>query len=122
MARLFRGAPPPRAGQFRHRIAFDKRLDADDGYGNTQSDFVEQFRVFARVQARFGGEAVTAARLVGQQPVTITVRRSSQTSLIAPDWRARDVNTGVAYAIKSIVDPDDSRAWLEILTQTGVAA
>lgn len=117
---------PARAGELRHKIAFDKRQDvnpdAPDDYGNTQSEFVEQFVVSAKVQAKFGGETVTAARLQGQQPVTITVRQSSQTRLIKEDWRARDVRSGAVYAIRSIVDPDGKRAWLEILTQTGVAA
>jgi head-tail adaptor len=114
------------AGELRHRIAFDKRQDvnpdAPDDLGNVQSVFVEQFVVWAKVQAKFGGEAVAAARLVGQQPVTIVVRSSAQTRRIATDWRARDVCTGTIYAIRSIVDPDDRRQWLEILTQTGVAA
>lgn len=111
-----------RSGELRHKVAFDKRRDVTDEYGNTQSAFVEQFVVAAKVQAKFGGEAVTAARLVGQQPVTIIVRQSSQTRQIAVDWRARDVRSGTEYAIRSIVDPDDRRAFFEILTQTGTAA
>lgn len=113
---------PPGSGQLRHRIAFDMRQTVDDGMGNTQAGFVEQFVVWAGVQAKFGGEAVAAARLTGQQPVTITVRQSAQTRLIATDWQARDVNSGQIYAIRSIADPDDRRAFLEILTQTGVAS
>lgn len=109
-------------GQLKHRIAFEKRTDVDDSYGNTQSGFVEQFVVWAGVQAKFGGEAVTAARLTGQQPVTITVRQSAQTRQIASDWQARNVQSGQVYAIRSITDPDDSRAYFEILTQTGVAS
>lgn len=115
-----------RAGDMRHRIAFDKRDDVNPDapldLGNTQSSFVEQFRVFAQVQAKFGGETVLAARLAGQTTVTITVRQSSDTELIDTDWRARDVNEDVEYAIRSIVDPDDSGAFFEILCQTGVAA
>lgn len=110
------------AGELRHRVAFDRREDVPDEYGNTQSQFVEQFVVAAKVQAKFGGETVTAARLTGQQPVTIVVRQSAQTRQIADDWRARDVRTGVEYAIRSKVDPDDRGAWFELLTQTGVAA
>lgn len=114
------------AGELSHRVAFDKRQDvnpdAPDDLGNTQSVFVEQFVVSAKVQAKFGGEAVTAARLTGQQPVTIVVRQSSTTMLIGVDWRARDTRSGTEYAIRSIVDPDDGGAWLELLCQTGVAA
>lgn len=126
------------AGELRHRVAFDKRQDvnpdAPDDLGNTVSVFVEQFVVSAKVQAKFGGEAVVAARLVGQQPVTIVVRQSSTTLQIKPDWRARDVRSGVwetregqqvwtgtEYAIRSIVDPDDGGAWIEMLCQTGVS-
>lgn len=114
------------AGELRHRVAFDRREDVNpdspDDLGNTQSAFVEQFVVAAKVQAKFGGEAVTAARLTGQQPVTITVRYSSNTAKIATNWRARDVRSGQEYAIRSIVDTDDRRQWIEILTQTGTAA
>lgn len=110
------------ARELRHRIAFDKRIEVGDAYGNTQSSFEEQFIVAAKVQAKFGGEAVTAARLTGQQPVTIVVRQTVQSLLITTAWRARDVRTGTEYAIRSIVDPDDRRAYLEILTQTGAAA
>jgi head-tail adaptor len=114
------------AGELRHRVAFDKRQDvnpdAPEDLGNTVSVFVEQFVVSAKVQAKFGGEAVVAARLQGQQPVTIVVRQSSKTLLIQTDWRARDAREGTEYAIRSIVDPDDGGAWLELLCQTGVAA
>lgn len=108
------------AGQLKHRIAFDKRSIVDDGYGNPVSgDFVEQFVVAASVQVRFGGETVTAARLTGQQPLTITVRQSSQTRLIATDWQARDARKGTVYAIRSIADPDDAQTWFDILCQEG---
>ncbi len=109
------------AGELRHRIAFDKRGTGDDGYGNPDTGFSEQFVVSAKVQAKFGGEAVTAARLTGQQPVIIVVRQSTNTLLIKPEWRARDVREGTEYAIRSVVDPDDGGMWLEMLCQTGVA-
>lgn len=113
------------AGDLRHRIAFGKREqinpDSPADLGNTESGFVEQFQVFAKVQAKFGGEAVIAARLIGQQPVTITVRQNSMTEQVTTEWRAIDVNEGTEYAIRSIVDPDDSGAFFEILAQTGVA-
>lgn len=110
------------AGELSHRVAFDRRRNADDGYGNTTAEWVEQFVVAAKVKARFGGESFDQARLAGQQPVTIVVRQSSDTLQIAADWRARDARAGTEYAIRSIVDPDDGGAWLELLCQTGVAA
>lgn len=122
-------------GRLQHRITFDKRVDVDDGYGNPQAGWAEQFTVWGEVRAKLGGEAVTAARLQSQNTVNITVRRSRKTSLVRGDWRARDalsgvwetrdgipVWTGIEYAIKSIVDPDDGGAWIEILCQSGAAA
>ncbi|MBR0855663.1 phage head closure protein [Bradyrhizobium liaoningense] len=109
------------AGALRHRMAFDRREDVDDGYGNVQADFVEQFVVWAGVEARFGGEMVTAARLAGQQPLTITVRRNAQTARITTEWRARDVRSGEVYNIRSIADPSDRGAFLELLCQAGIA-
>jgi head-tail adaptor len=117
----------PAIGQLRHRIAFDARPKIDDGAGNTDGDFEEQFIVSAAVQAKFGGESVTASRLSGRQPFTITVRRSSLTRRITTDWRARDVRSSAdieqqtVYNIQSIADLDDQREWLELLCETGVA-
>lgn len=114
------------AGELRHRVAFDKREDVNPDapldLGNTQSEFVEQFVVAAKIGAKLGGEAVTAARLSSQQPVNITVRQSAKTKLITTDWRARNARTGEEYAIRSIIDPYDRRQYFEILTQTGVPA
>ena len=111
-----------KAGELSHKVAFDVRQEVTDDYGNTQAGWAQQFIVSAKVLAKFGGEAVTAARLQGQQPVTIVVRQSSVTSQIRPDWRARDARNGTEYAIRSIVDPDDGGAFWEILCQTGVAS
>jgi head-tail adaptor len=112
-------------GEMWHRIAFDKRQqinpDSPADLGNTQSIFVEQFVVWAAIQARLGGEAVMAARLTGEQPVTITVRQSSDTDQIGLDWRARDVNLDKTYAVRSIIDPVEDGEFYDILAQTGVA-
>jgi head-tail adaptor len=106
------------ASDLRHRIAFDKREEIDDGLGNTQGAFVNQFVTSAAIRAKLGGERVTADRLTGTNTVNITVRQSSITRAIRTDWQARDVNEGITYAITSIIDPTDEGAWLEILAQT----
>ncbi|MFC0243671.1 head-tail adaptor protein [Rhodopseudomonas telluris] len=113
--------PTHTASELRHRVAFDRRVTADDGMGNVEAGWEQQFVVAAKVKARFGGEAVTAARLAGRQPVTLVVRHSAQAQQIGPDWQARDVRSGAVYAIRSIVDPDDGRQWIEILCETGAA-
>ena len=112
----------PRARQLRERIAFDQRAAVADSLGSVEGDFVQRFICAAGVQAKFGGEAVTAARLASQQPVVITVRQSSQTLQVKADWRARDVRDGTIYNIRSIADPDGDGAWLEMLCQSGAGS
>lgn len=107
------------ARELSHRIAFDERADTEDGYGGTLTAFAERFVVAAKVRAKMGGEAVTAARLASQQPILITVRQNDDTLKITPEWRARDARDGTEYAIRSIVDPDDGGRWLELLCQSG---
>lgn len=111
------------AGDLRHRVTFARRSTIDDGMGNEISGpFVDQFTVAASVLARFGGEAVLAARLAGTQPYTVIVRQSAETRQIGTDWRATDARSGLELAIRSIVDPDDQHAYFEMLCQSGVAA
>ena len=111
------------AGELRHRVTFAKRGVLDDGMGNEiTGPWEDQFTVAASVLARFGGEAVLAARLAGTQPYTVIVRQSAQTRQIGVDWRATDARSGLELAIRSIVDPDDQHAWFEMLCQSGVAA
>jgi len=105
------------AGNLRHRIAFDLREEVSDGYGNEEGEFVEQFVVWAGVEAKFGGETVTQARLSGKQPFILTIRQSTNARLITTDWRARDKRTNQIFNIRSIADPNDRRAFLELLVE-----
>jgi head-tail adaptor len=108
------------AGELKHRIAFDKRVFADDGYGNSVGEFQEQFQTHAGFVHLRGGEAVIASRLEGQHVQVIFVRASTQVRDVSGDWQIRDVRTGVAYNIRDITLADD-RKWLDFLTQSGVA-
>lgn len=113
------------AGDLRHRLGFFRRPVVSDGHGNNEGEFPAdpEFECSARVQIRFGGETVLAARLQGQQTATITVRRSAATLAVTTAWRIVDMRDGTIWEIKSgPVDPDDSRQLLEFLCQSGVAA
>lgn len=110
-----------RARQLRDRVAFEARDRVVDNLGNEEGEFSERFTCAAEIRAKFGGEAVTAARLGGEQPAVVTIRMTEATSEINPAWRARDIRTGVIYNIRSIADPDGAGCWLELLCQSGVA-
>jgi SPP1 family predicted phage head-tail adaptor len=114
----------PDASELRNRVYFDKRVTQPaDQYGNAESNFVEQFSRMAKVRPRLGGETVVASRLEGRQPVDITVRRDSETTLISSAWRARHGGNGTVYNVRSVVDPYENTAdhgkWVEILAEAG---
>lgn len=112
------------AGELRERIGFFRLVEADDGAGNTTSGFsdVPEFVVSAKVVPKLGGEGVQAARLTGTKYVNITVRAASITRQVDTDWRARNMRSDVIYNIRSIIDPDQKRQWLEMLCEEGVAS
>jgi hypothetical protein len=112
--------PKRGAGQLFNFVAFDELNEVPDGYGNTQQTFVEQFTLRAGFIWLRGGESVQAARLEGNQPAVVRVRVSDDTDRIRPDWRMRDIKTGVAYAIRGVtLSPD--RGYYDVLVQSGTA-
>ncbi|WAP67227.1 head-tail adaptor protein [Jiella pelagia] len=104
------------AGLLNERIAFDEKVATQGEGGGTVSGFAEQFVVAARRRYLRGGEGVQAARLEGRQPVVLTIRRSSQSQGITPEWRARDARSGVVYEIRS-VEPSEDRRDLDLLCE-----
>ncbi|WP_196258571.1 head-tail adaptor protein [Pelagibacterium limicola] len=113
-----------RAGATRARVTFQKRGDADDGWGKVQpgaGDWEDQFTVWVGLAPMRGTETVMAARLQGQQPYVLTVRQSSQTRQITAAWRAVDARDPKrVFAITAPpADPDGRRAWLEMIVNHG---
>lgn len=110
----------PRAGDLVERVRFERRGKLDDGFGNEiAGPWAAQFERAAMFIMRPGSEAVTAARLHGQQPVTIIVRFDTQTRAVTPDWRVVDVRTGTAYAIRAAEDMDRTRTWISLVCIAG---
>jgi SPP1 family predicted phage head-tail adaptor len=108
------------ANDLTERVAFDLRAEVDDGYGNTQSDWVERFQCRAAYRHLRGGESVMAGRLEGKHTQIITVRSSSQTRQIDTDWRVRDTRTGQEFNIRDVTHETD-RQWISLLVERGVA-
>ncbi len=108
------------AGKLRELLAFEQLGRSDDGYGNLEADgWEEVFRAAADVLPLRGGETVIAARLQGTQPVLITVRSCASTRAVTPDWRARDVRTGLVYNIRT--NPQSVRKdYQEMIAEAGV--
>lgn len=112
------------AEKLQHRLTFQRRSSATDDFGNTSSDFSDQFTERVEIMPARGFEAVTQARLAGQQPVVLRLRLNSRTATIQADWRAVDArNPAIAYALTAPpVDREQTRRWLEIPATLGAAA
>lgn len=109
------------AGDLYYRVNCQKRVEVEDGLGNTVSDFATQFSVRAAYKHLRGGESVMASRLENKHPIIITVRASSQTREITADWRLIDARDGTVWAVRDVTHETD-RQWISLLCERGVAA
>lgn len=109
------------AGDLYYRVHCQRRVQIDDGAGNTVGAFATHFTVYAAYDHLRGGEAVIASRLENKHPVIITVRASSQTRQINSDWRLIDARDGTAWAVRDVTHETD-RKWISLLCERGVAA
>jgi len=109
------------AGDLYYRVHCQRRVERDDGYGNTVAEFATEFTVRAAYRHLRGGEAVMASRLANRHPVLITVRASSQTRQINSDWRLVDARGGTEWAVRDVTAETD-RQFITFLCESGVAA
>lgn len=116
-------AKKPSGGRMRELLHFQRRKIVDDGYGNEVSgDFATVFTAPAELVPLRGGEPVQAARLTGVQPYTVRIRSSSQSRQITPAWRAVDArNASRILNIRTVTNPDQKSAWLDLLVDDGAA-
>lgn len=117
-------AKRPSAGRQREKLHFQKRAKVDDGYGNeVAGDFATVFTDVAELVPLRGSETVQAARLTGVQPYTVRIRSCAASREITPAWRAVDArNDKRVFNIRTVTNPDQKSAWLELLVDDGVAA
>jgi SPP1 family predicted phage head-tail adaptor len=117
------------AGELRERVIFQSRTPAEDGdgAGNFEGAWQERFRCAARLTPLKGSETVIASRLAGNQPLIIKVRSSAQCREVTTDWRIlnarlRDVKGDpTAYNIRSFMNTDEKREYIDFLCDSGVA-
>ncbi|MGX1196391.1 phage head completion protein [Parvibaculum sp. MBR-TMA-1.3b-4.2] len=110
------------AGKKTARLAFDKRSEAADGYGNTKGDWEEQFRRLGWLHPLKGGEEVMQARLAGNGRAIVTIDRDTQAKLIDPTWRLRHLDRETVWNIRDVLWPDDRPTEIDLLCESGIAA
>ncbi|TIV38939.1 MAG: head-tail adaptor protein [Mesorhizobium sp.] len=112
------------AGKLDQRLSFYRRVDVDDGHGNTVADWQFQFSQAGNRQwiLRGAGESVMAGRLTGHKYVTFMIRKNERAKQIASDWRVVNERDGQEFAIREVPRLSDNRSYLEFLCESGVAA
>lgn len=101
------------AGQLNRRVTFRQR--AVDDNAERGGAWANVFTRFARIQPLKGGEGVQAARMAGDQPVIITIRKDAETATVDNGWSAFDaLATSTKWDVKSVIATED-RQWIEVL-------
>jgi head-tail adaptor len=109
------------AGRLEERVAFDKREEVEDEYGNMVAGWIEQFQDRAAFIHRTGSESVMAAKLEGREPMQVRLRMSANARLIDTDWQMRDLHdSGKPYNIRDVVW-NTNRAVVDLMVEGGVA-
>jgi len=119
-------AKKPTAGRMRELLHFQRQGATPEGepdYGSPQAgDWETVFTAPAELVPMRGGEPVQAARLIGVQPYTVRIRSSTASRQVTPAWRAVDArNPARVFNIRTVTNPDQKGAWLDLLVDDGVA-
>lgn len=112
------------AGTLNQRLSFFRRVEIDDGHGNTVADWQFAFSQTGNHQwiLRGAGESVMAGRLTGHKYVTFKIRKSDQAMQLTNDWKVVNERDGHEYAIREMPRLSDDRGYLEFLCESGAAA
>ena len=110
------------AGDLRERFTIQRRVNSQDGHGNSVGPWADQFTVWGGIEFRRGGEGVLAARLAARQPAILTIRNSAQARGILASDRAVNARTGEVFNIRELPrEARENRGFLEMLVEAGVA-
>lgn len=99
----------------RSKITIQHRVTGTDENGYPYEEWQNFVVVWAAKRGLGGREYYAAAAVQSENDVVFTVRYNQTTSQITPEMRIIEgTDTEKPYNIKSIVDKDGSKRWLEI--------
>ncbi|MEG6613762.1 phage head closure protein [Pseudoclostridium thermosuccinogenes] len=102
-------------GKLKHRITIQHRVTDTDENGYPYTEWQEFTIAWAAKRGLSGREYYVAAAVQSENDVVFTIRYSNKTSQITPEMRIIEgTDTERPYNIKSIVDRDGNKRWLEI--------
>lgn len=104
-----------KAGQLRHRVTFQRKIEDVDDIGQPLDEWVHVCTVWACIEDQSGKEIETSQSEHSLINCVITIRNRRD---ILADMRA--VYDGVYYDIKAVLNSKNKRIWLELQCQKGV--
>lgn len=112
-------------GDLRSRVTFAERVTRSDNAGNMQAEWIDRLTCPAQIIAARGSESLDATRLESRGSDVIRVRFNPATRAIVADWKATDVESGVAYNIRAVRDPFQGTPqhgrWIDCYCEQGLA-
>lgn len=109
------------AGRLDRRFRFSRRVEVEDGHGNTVAQMQFQFEVAGGRKYLRGGESVMASRLTAKTPAILCIRNCTNARQIEAEWQTVDARTGETFQIKESPRESDNRGYVEMLVMSGVA-
>lgn len=110
------------AADLRGFLLFQKRGDADDGFGVSAGNgpFETVFELRGQLLPAKGNEEVVNAAVQGLQPYTMRIRSTPARKAITTAWRVVDKHdTARVFNVVSVVDPDQKNRWLDVTVTQG---
>lgn len=108
-----------RAGLFRKRVTFQKEIRAADGGGGFERSWGADLVVWGQFTPERGQERLDAGRLEASLGGILRVRGSTQTLAITTAHSV--LIDGERFQVRSIANPDQRDAVLEMTVEKGVA-
>lgn len=108
------GFQPPGAGELSARIVLEKRTMTPDGVDDYTEAFTALATVWARPKTLFGGRTLEGAQTARRASHVFAIRWRADARADAFDHLSFD---GRRFRIQSVEDPDERRAWLELLCE-----
>jgi hypothetical protein len=106
------------AGELKDRVRFDSR--ALNANGDPLGPFAPGFTVWAKLDYLRGSEVAIQQRLEKRQPVSVTVRDSSQARTINPAMQMVNTRTGEIFNVTAATPAKDA-GFRNILAVSGGA-
>lgn len=111
------------AGKLTHRVTLQSPAGARDALGERVTTWVDEATVWAAIEPLTFRESTSLDLAGGQEQAgaltRVTVRHSSQTAGIAPDWRVL-YGSRVLVLVQPPRNPGETNEWLELVCSEGL--